>query len=301
MSRLSYEAAREVAYQLNKLLDSPHEDCNDDLVLFKVYSHEEIIAKFGWGTYKKNVDNIEYIWHELRVLSKLTFGYTLCSKSKLDSAICELSDILTKAKEIQPSYWAVELYNGGSYEDAYFEDIAFFATKEEADEFCDKWREAQENNIKVAKTMGRYSEYNDDFHQSVKVHQKVNPTMDTVKDALNKHAEFQTVEGEILKELEYSANNWIDDLFEDNSEYPHLQRELTWVIPYAEPDDIAKNHNPRHLYTPDKVHYYIGAVNEETPRYYLATNRTDSHGWVLLGTEHASIEDAQKVVENILK
>jgi hypothetical protein len=215
--------------------------------------------------------------------------------------MAELSSILTKAKDIQQPYWAVELYNGGSYEDAYFEDIAFFATNEEAEEFCVKWREAQKNNIEVAKAMGEYSEYNDYFHQSVKVYQKVNPTMDTVKDALKNHTELETVEGEILKELEYSANEWIDDLFEENSEYTHLQKELTWLIPYAEPDDIAENHNPRHLYTPDKVHYYIGAVNEKTPRYYLATNRTDSHGWVLLGTEYASIEEAQKVVENILK
>lgn len=149
--------------------------------------------------------------------------------------------------------------------------------------------------------MSRYSEYNDYFLQSVEAHQKVNPKMDTVDEALKAHTEFQTVEGEILKELEYRANDWIDELFEDNSEYPHLRKELTWVIPYAEPDHIAENHNPRHLYTPNKVHYYIGAVNEKTPRYYLATNRTDSHGWVLLGTEYASIEDAQKVVENILK
>lgn len=115
MSRLSYEAAYEVAHQLNQLLDSLAVCCNEDLALFRAYNHEEIIAKFGWDTYKENVDNVEYIWHELRVLSKLTVGYTLYSKSKLDGAMFELLDILTKAKDIQKPYWVVELYNGGTY------------------------------------------------------------------------------------------------------------------------------------------------------------------------------------------
>jgi hypothetical protein len=300
MSRLSYEAANEVAYYLNQLLWSLPKHYGE-LAIFRGCTHEEVIQRLGWEQYNSTINNIRNHWHELKVLSKLTCWNKLYSLTEYEAVMAELSSILTDAKDIQRPYWAVKLYNGGSYGDAYFEDIAFFATNEEAEEFCAKWREAQKNNIEVAKAMGSYSEYDDYYHRSVKVHQKVNPTMDTVKDALNKHAEFQTVEGEILKELEYSANNWIDDLFEDNSEYPHLQKELTWVIPYAEPDHIAENHNPRHLYTPDKVHYYIGAVNEETPRYYLATNRTDSHGWVLLGTEYVSIEEAQKVVENILK
>jgi len=298
MSTLSYEAASEVVRQLNQLLDSLSV-VGSDLMLFRAYSHEEIIRRFGWDTYKNNIENVENIWHELRVLSKLTFGYILANKSQLDSIVSELSDILTKAKNMQQPYWAVELYNGGSYEDAYNEDIAFFATKEEADEFCTKWEETQRNNIEVAKTMGRFYESND---YTIKAYQKVNPTMDTVKDALMEHAELKTVEGEILEELENMTNRWIVDLFEEDSKYPHLKKELTWIIPYAEPDHIADSHNTRHLYTPEKVHYYMGVVNEDIPRYYLATtNRTDNNGWVLLGTKYASIEEAQKVVENILK